>query len=517
MQTTEIVERISGLPDHERAAIITDALSATAGLKWMPLPGPQTTCFFSPAFLTYYGGAAAGGKSDLLLGLALTSHRSSLLMRKQYTDLSALVDRGLQIHGSRKGFNGSPPPRLTTDDGRVVDFGAAAKPGDEQSWQGRPHDLLGIDEAAQFTEAQVRYLAGWCRTATPGQRTRIVLCSNPPLSASGEWLFRWFSPWLDNTHPRPAKPGEIRWFITDENGEDREVDGPAPVEIDDETYQPLSRTFVPASLKDNPFLMATNYRATLDALPEPLRSAIRDGDFSAMHAEDDLHQIIPTKWIREAQERWTVAPPLGQPMTAIGADVAGGGGDSTVLAMRHGYWFDQLVVVPGREMSTGSGIAGLIITKRRDDCPVIIDLGGGYGSGPFEHLQSNGVTVTGYRGAERSSARAKDRKLGFYNRRSQAWWQLREALDPDQVGGSAIALPHDNTLLADLTSTRFETTTVGGRLVIKAERKEDVIARLGRSPDRGDAVVMAWTLGNLTGRTDAVPKVIHGHLEKKRR
>jgi hypothetical protein len=516
LETGDIVSRISELPDAERAAIIADAMQACDGLRWMPLPGPQTQCLFTPAHLTYFGGAGGGGKSDALLGMALTQHRSSLLIRRQYTDLSGLVDRCLQIHGSRKGFNGSSPPRLTTDDGRVLDFGACARPGDEQSWQGRPHDFLGVDEAAQLHEHQIRYLMGWVRSTIPGQRTRVVLASNPPLTSEGEWLYRWFSPWLDSSHPVPAKPGELRWYVTDENGSDLEVDSAEPVELDGEIYTPLSRTFIPAALADNPFLMATNYRATLDALPEPLRSAIRDGNFDAA-VDDDLHQIIPTSWIKAAQDRWTMAPPLGQTMSAIGVDPAGGGRDETVLAMRYGYWFDQMVAVPGREMSTGSGIAGLVITKRRDDAPVVVDMGGGYGSSVFEHLQSNNVNVFAHRGAERSMARAKDRKLGFYNKRSEAWWLFREALDPDQVGGSAVALPPDNTLVSDLASTRFQTTTVAGRLVLQAEPKTDVIARLGRSPDRGDAVVMSWSMGNLSGRTDATPQVLHGHESKKRK
>jgi hypothetical protein len=48
-------------------------------------------------------------------------------------------------------------------------------------------------------------------------------------------------------------------------------------------------------------------------------------------------------------------------------------------------------------------------------------------------------------------------------------------------------LPPDPLLLADLTAPTFEITSRG----IKVETKEEVIKRLGRSPDRGDAVVMA--------------------------
>ncbi len=89
--------------------------------------------------------------------------------------------------------------------------------------------------------------------------------------------------------------------------------------------------------------------------------------------------------------------------------------------------------------------------------------------------------------------------------------------------GSQIALPLDTSLLADLASTKFTTTTVSGRLVIQAERKEDVVARLGRSPDRGDAVVMAFTRGQDNAGWQATdpnlerPRVNRGHEAQRRR
>ncbi len=89
--------------------------------------------------------------------------------------------------------------------------------------------------------------------------------------------------------------------------------------------------------------------------------------------------------------------------------------------------------------------------------------------------------------------------------------------------GSQIALPPDTSLLADLASTKFTTGTVSGKLVIQAERKEDVVARLGRSPDRGDAVVMAFTRGQDNAGRHATdpnlerPRVNRGHENKRPR
>jgi hypothetical protein len=133
-----------------------------------------------------------------------------------------------------------------------------------------------------------------------------------------------------------------------------------------------------------------------------------------------------------------------------------------------------------------------VISKRRDDAHVVVDIGGGWGGDAYAHLKENGVSCTGYMGVKESAARTKDKQLRFANVRSQAYWQFREALNPDQLGGSAICLPTDNELLADLCAPRFDVVKLG----VKVEPKVDVVKRLGRSTDKGDAVVMAWFDGN---------------------
>lgn len=66
---------------------------------------------------------------------------------------------------------------------------------------------------------------------------------------------------------------------------------------------------------------------------------------------------------------------------------------------------------------------------------------------------------------------------------------MREALDPDY--GIDIALPPDQELQADLT-TPIYTVRTGEPPKIYVESKEDIIKRLGRSPDKGDVVVYSW-------------------------
>lgn len=496
MTLDEVLARLEALPADEQEKVRKQVAATVGARKFIPSPGPQTEAWFCKADVLLYGGQGGGGKTGLLCGLALEEQKRSLLMRRQYSDhfgVGGIIDEILKLHGSRDGFNGGSPATLRTSDDRVITFGGAANVGDEQRFQGKARDFLGVDEAAQFAEMQVRFLMGWVRSTEEGARCRTVLASNAPIAGAGDWLIGMFRPWLDLTHPNPAREGELRWYITVPSSkhigatEDIEVESGQPVQRDGETFIPTSRTFIRAKLSDNPFL-GSDYQRTLDALPEPYRSAVRDGNFMAARLDHEF-QVIPTQWIREAQQRWTEDPPDHAPMTSLGVDVAQGGQDSTTLAARYDGWFAPLEQVAGVDTPTGNEVAGLILARRRNNCTIVIDMGGGYGGAAKMRLEDNGVDpVIGYKGAEKSRRRTVDQQFGFTNKRSEAYWRLREALDPSQDGGSGIALPDDPELVADLTAPTFEVTSQG----IKVLPKEKVIEKLGRSPDKGDAVVMAW-------------------------
>ncbi len=47
--TKDIVSKFADLPEGERQELIAGALAATEGMKWLPLPGPQTQAYFSQA------------------------------------------------------------------------------------------------------------------------------------------------------------------------------------------------------------------------------------------------------------------------------------------------------------------------------------------------------------------------------------------------------------------------------------------------------------------------------------
>src|SRR3954467_13329721 len=121
--------------------------------------------------------------------------------------------------------------------------------------------------------------------------------------------------------------------------------------IDGEPVYARSRTFIRATLSDNPDLARTNYASVLASLPEELRRAYRDGDFSVGMRDADF-QVIPTAWVLAAEARWKPDGAHGLSMTAMALDPAGGGRDSAELARRHGGWYAELISAKGKRRQT---------------------------------------------------------------------------------------------------------------------------------------------------------------------
>lgn len=495
------------LTPDERAELEGLIAADIAERPWVPLPGPQQMAYESAADVIGFGGAAGGGKTDLAIGLALTQHHRAQVFRREGPQLVGIIDRLAEIVGSRQNINGKPAVYWDVSRDLKIEFNSVPNLGDETKYQGRPKDLLVIDEAANFLEAQVRFLKGWVRTTRQGQRTRTLLTFNPPTTADGRWVVDFFAPWLDKRHPLyPTPPGALRYVYVDPLiGADVwvEDDDPRPFvfqgagrcytfsEFDyrpEEIIRPESRTFIPSRITDNPFLVSTGYMAQLQALPEPLRSQMLLGDFQA-GMEDDPWQVIPTRWVDLAQQRWRARARKGELMS-MGVDVARGGRDSTVLAMRYKlgeegeYWFDELKLYPGAETPSGRTVAGLVIAEHRDHAPIHLDVIG-VGASPYDVLNEAGQPVYGVNVAEKAGRTDRSGKLGFANLRSQLWWEMREALDPEANTG--ICLPPDKDLFAELCAPRWE---LHG-LAIKVESRDEIVKRVGRSPDRASAVILA--------------------------
>lgn len=479
---SELQELLQFLTPQERAEL--DKLLLTDH-RWRPLPGPQTLAYRSPADYLFYGGAAGGGKTDLVLGVAGTAHRRSLILRREMKQLLAMEDRARQIFARNGRYHGTNKV-WTIDDGgtqRVIQMAGVENINDILNFQGHPDDLKAFDEVTHFTEYMFRFICGWLRTTVPGQRTRVIAAGNPPIDAEGDWVTEFWGPWLNENHPKPAVPGELRYYIMTDHG-DLEVDGPEPILVKGEYIRPTSRTFIPAFLSDNPYQNTSDYRAILQSLPEPLRSKLMKGDFTAGR-EDNAYQIIPTDWVLQAQARWRQMKRPMIPMSKLGVDVARGGTDKTTLTPRYANYFDKQIVRPGSSTPNGQSVVALIVEARgENNCTCNVD-NVGVGASVVDLLGDLTIPFSAMDARRKTDATDRSGTLRFVNKRAEWYWKMREALDPEK--GDNLALPDDPELRADLCAPRYKVTAQG----IQVELKEEIVKRIGRSPDKGDSAVYA--------------------------
>ncbi len=521
-----------------------------------PNEGPQAQGYLCDADVIGYGGAGGGGKTVLALMLAAGRHKKSVLFRQTFPNARDIIEKSrtaFNVINSDKGNGWNGQEHIwRLRDGQLIEISSVPDERSKENQRGRERDFYTFDEATEFSESQVRFIVGWNRSPDPYQICQVLLTFNPPQDEQGDWVVRWFLPWLaflfpdQFTYPNPARPGEVRWFIQrlDANGHDADEEVPeneldwyiikseqkikvnsgelqarngiifrpkrgfkAP---DGTIYLAKSRTFFPAKLKDNPILEATGYDAQIEALPEPMRSLMK-GKFLSKR-QDNITQVIPTSWIRLAQKRWLEGQRPALPMTAMGVDVARGSdrnerikGDDNAIAPRYGNWYEELKVVPGALTPDGRTLAQVVIGEQKDGAAIIIDAIG-VGTSPTDYLKDLNVIVHPLiaSAAARDPRDPKKQKpitdktgrLRFRNVRAAMWWKFRESLDPDH--GDDIALPPDEELAADLAAPRWRLTSAG----LLVEAKDDIKLRLHRSTNRGDAVVMAgsleWLFAELT-------------------
>lgn len=269
------------------------------------------------------------------------------------------------------------------------------------------------------------------------------------------------------------------------------------------------------------------------------------GEFAA----EDKDAIVPISWIEAANERWhklvrqwekatevyekalartgdenkleELEQLLMPELSCVACDVADSGDDSTIVARRYGRTFVEALDAYTKQdtmATTGHVVAALrehpayehlalddtpaieamdedafdAYVEESDNAPVAVIDSIGVGAGTAARLKELGVKTLAFvasQAAKYNGRELKDRTgvMAFANRKAAAWWNLREMLDPQYNEG--LALPPDDELTGDLTTPTWRMVS-GGR--IQVEKKEDIKKRIGRSTDRGDAVVMLF-------------------------
>ena len=339
-------------------------------------------------------------------------------------------------------------------------YAAGLSTNDPNKFQGyhEEHILVIVDEAAGVPEDIFEAIEG----VLTSEHSRLLLLGNPT-SVGGTFHKAFRSPGYHAMHISAFdSPNFTAFGITEQDFYDNtweaKLTGPLP----------------------NPKLItpAWAYDKFLKWGPDsPAYQARVLGDFP--EGGDDT--LIPLAWVEAAQARWLDAEP-GEPVE-IGCDVARYGSDETVIAIRRGGRVEPLLVYSQKDTMETAGLVKAAYTGSGATAIKIDEIG--LGAGVVDRLKELKCPATGV-----NVASAPVEPERFMNLRAELWWNLRERLDPNpRVNPNPIALPPDDQLLADLTNVKYK---IDSRGRIQLESKEEIKKRLGRSPDRGDAVVLAY-------------------------
>jgi phage terminase large subunit len=183
-------------------------------------------------------------------------------------------------------------------------------------------------------------------------------------------------------------------------------------------------------------------------------------------------QIIGLASVEQAQAREAAE---GEPVV-VSCDVARYGSDETVIVVRRGEHVRIAAAYTGKSLMETAGRIIDTVRNVQGSCRVVVD-DAGLGGGVTDRLREVGMKVEAFNGG----ATAHDPDL-YPNRRSEAWFAFAAHLP-------TVSLDPDAQLAADLVSPRYALDSRGRRVV---ESKDTTKKRLGRSPDRADAILMAY-------------------------
>ena len=292
-------EAIKSLPPNVKKAIDANEVE----IAFEPNEGPQTEFLSSPQKEVLYGGAAGGGKSyamlmDLLRYADNKNHRA-LLLRRTLAELTELIDKSKQIYPMAFPNARFKESTKTWEfpSGATALFSYVDKDDDVYRYQGQSFTWIGIDELGHYPSPYVwNYLRSRLRTTDPSIETYMRASANP--GGIGGW-------WVKKMFIDPAPPNNSFWATDIESGKILKYG-----RYHEKAEQPLfQRKFIPARLKDNPYLMQDGeYEAMLYSLPEVERKRLLSGDWDVaegaafsefnplVHVVDPID--LPYNWVR---------------------------------------------------------------------------------------------------------------------------------------------------------------------------------------------------------------------------
>ena len=130
----------------------------------------------------------------------------------------------------------------------------------------------------------------------------------------------------------------------------------------------------------------------------------------------------------------------------------------------------------------------------------------GCGSGLVSKAMEDKIDIVPFNAASKTERTDATGLQKYLNCRAAAWMGFAELLNPES--GHDICLPPDDDLIAELTEPKWQSTS-GGQ--IKIEDKEEIRKRLGRSPDKADALIMSfWVLDSMRANSSGTVNSMAG-------
>ncbi len=251
-----------------------------APVELRPLPGPQTMLLSSNADIVIYGGGAGGGKT---MGLLLDPlHYADVpgfrgvIFRRTYPDITnpgGLRDEAMNLYPDTGAVPKDDALKWVWKSGAWIRFSHMQLVADAIRWKGSQLAFIGWDELTDFDRRQFFYMLSRMRSVCGVNPYMRATCNPAPDS----WVHDLIMWWLDeHGYPDPDKAGVIRWLAMDG---DKLIWGDTKEELETFGFEPLSFTFIPALLADNPILTKEDphYLSKLKALPNYERLTLLGG------------------------------------------------------------------------------------------------------------------------------------------------------------------------------------------------------------------------------------------------